>query len=63
MGDAVTALEEAIKCLDAAMQALESASLTGMLSVKKNGIIVVTRSVVRRLRSLCEEAKAEADGS
>lgn len=62
VGDAVTALEDAIKCLQAAMRALEGAELTGMLSVKKNGIMVVTRSVIRRLSSLREEARDEADG-
>jgi hypothetical protein len=61
MGDAVTALEETIKCVDAAMRALDEVPLTGMLSVKANGIMVVLRSCRRRLTALCAEAEADDD--
>jgi hypothetical protein len=58
-GDAVTALEESIKCVEAAMRILDGAELTGMFSVKQNGIMVVLRSCLRRLKGLCAEVGAE----
>lgn len=60
VGDTVTAIEDAITCLEAAMRTLDGASLTGMLSVKQNGIIVVLRSCLERLQAL--RAEVAADG-
>lgn len=60
-GDAVTALEESIKCVETAMRILDGAELTGMFSVKQNGIMVVLRSCLRRLRNLCNEVAADGD--
>lgn len=60
MDDTVTAIEEAIKCVEAALRALDGAKLTGVLSVKKNGIATVLRhDVLRRLRDIHERVEDE----
>jgi hypothetical protein len=60
VSDVETVLEEATKCVEAAIRALDGAPLTGECSVKQHGILAVLESIVRRLADLCEEV--EGDG-
>ncbi len=58
MGDAITALQETIKCVEAAIRVLGEARLNGQCAVKQNGILWVLRGVIGRLNKLCDDVEA-----
>jgi hypothetical protein len=60
VSDAVTALEEATTCVEAAMRALKGARLSGECGVTQDGIRTVLESVAPRLAAL--RAEVETDG-